>query len=101
MDRKLKVLYYGGDYNPEQWDEDVWEEDIKMMKVFKVNVVTLPVFSWAKLQPSENIFNFRLFESNHPNSISNIKIIKLISIIFQIDFYISYICPWGTMFAKF
>jgi beta-galactosidase len=58
MNKKLNVIYYGGDYNPDQWDEDVWEEDIKLMKVFRVNVVTLPVFSWAKLQPSEDIFDF-------------------------------------------
>ena len=58
MNKKLNVIYYGGDYNPDQWDEDVWEEDIKLMKVFRVNVVTLPIFSWAKLQPSEDIFDF-------------------------------------------
>ncbi|GAH88251.1 unnamed protein product, partial [marine sediment metagenome] len=58
MFEKLPKIFYGGDYNPDQWDEDVWEEDIRLMKVFRVNVVTLPVFSWAKLQPSEDIFDF-------------------------------------------
>lgn len=58
MFEKLSKIFYGGDYNPDQWDEGVWEEDIKLMKVFRVNVVTLPVFSWAKLQPSEDIFDF-------------------------------------------
>ena len=57
MFEKLSKIFYGGDYNPDQWDEDVWEEDIKLMKTLRVNTVTLPVFSWAKLQSSEDIFN--------------------------------------------
>ena len=24
----LKKVPYGGDYNPEQWPEDIWEEDM-------------------------------------------------------------------------
>jgi len=58
MFEKLSKIFYGGDYNPDQWDEDVWEEDIKLMKTLRVNTVTLPVFSWAKLQPSEDNFDF-------------------------------------------
>ncbi len=55
---KLSKIFYGGDYNPDQWSEEVWQEDIKLMKVLRVNAVTLPVFSWANLQPSEDNFNF-------------------------------------------
>jgi len=55
---KLKDIFYGGDYNPEQWDEEVWEEDIRMMRLYKVNAVTLSVFSWAKLQLDENTYDF-------------------------------------------
>jgi len=51
-------IFFGGDYNPDQWDENVWQEDIKLMKVLKLNAVTLPVFSWAKLQPAEDKFDF-------------------------------------------
>lgn len=58
MFEKLPKIFFGGDYNPDQWDENVWEEDIKLMKILRANTVTLPVFSWAKLQPSEDIFNF-------------------------------------------
>jgi len=57
MFEKLPKIFFGGDYNPDQWDENVWEEDIKLMKILRTNTVTLPVFSWAKLQPSEDIFN--------------------------------------------
>ena len=25
-------IWYGGDYNPDQWPEDVWDEDIRLMR---------------------------------------------------------------------
>lgn len=25
-------LFYGADYNPEQWSREVWEEDVALMK---------------------------------------------------------------------
>lgn len=55
---KLPSIYYGGDYNPDQWPEEVWQEDMRMFKLAGINIVTLPVFSWAKLQPSENTYDF-------------------------------------------
>jgi len=51
-------IMYGGDYNPDQWPEDIWNEDIRLFKLANINIVTLPVFSWAKLQPSEDTYNF-------------------------------------------
>ncbi|WEH38651.1 beta-galactosidase [Streptomyces sp. NBC_01218] len=44
-------LLFGGDYNPEQWPEEVWAEDVALMKEAGVNSVTLGVFSWAKIEP--------------------------------------------------
>lgn len=52
-----KILY-GGDYNPEQWPEESWEEDMRLMKLAHIDVVTLNVFSWAALQPSEDTYCF-------------------------------------------
>ncbi|HJE52200.1 MAG TPA: beta-galactosidase [Tessaracoccus flavescens] len=49
-----KGLLYGGDYNPEQWPREVWDEDINLMAEAGVNIVTLGVFSWATIQPSED-----------------------------------------------
>jgi beta-galactosidase len=51
-------LYYGGDYNPEQWPESVWREDVRLMREAGVNIVSLAIFSWAKLQPAETRFEF-------------------------------------------
>ena len=52
-----KILY-GGDYNPEQWSEEVWQEDMRLFKLAHIDVVTLNVFSWASLQPDENTYDF-------------------------------------------
>ena len=51
-------LRYGGDYNPEQWPRSVWDEDIELMVDAGVNLVTVGVFSWAELEPSEGAFSF-------------------------------------------
>lgn len=55
---KVHKILYGGDYNPEQWPEDTWEEDMRLIKLAHIDVVTLNVFSWAALQPSENTYCF-------------------------------------------
>ena len=50
---KIKKMMYGGDYNPEQWPEEIWQEDMKLLKEAHIDTLTLNVFSWAALQPSE------------------------------------------------
>ena len=55
---KLESVVYGGDYNAEQWPEEVWREDMRLMKLAGVNLVTVGVFSWALLQPSEERYEF-------------------------------------------
>ncbi|AZI56825.1 beta-galactosidase [Nakamurella antarctica] len=51
-------LAYGGDYNPEQWDREVWLEDVALMREAGVNLVTVGVFSWALLEPSAGVYQF-------------------------------------------
>lgn len=65
MRGRLPYFAHGGDYNPEQWtpefgyeDEQVWREDIRLMKLAHVNVATVAVFSWVSLQPNEQTFTF-------------------------------------------
>jgi len=55
---KINKILYGGDYNPEQWPEEIWEEDMRLFKKANIDVVTLNVFSWAMLQPSEEVYDF-------------------------------------------
>ncbi|WP_447002886.1 beta-galactosidase [Saccharothrix isguenensis] len=47
----MRGLRYGGDYNPEQWPEEVWAEDVELMRRAGVNTVTVGVFSWARIEP--------------------------------------------------
>lgn len=55
---KFKGILYGGDYCPEQWDEELWLEDIRIMKYYGVNAVTLNVHSWCVIQPEEGPCDF-------------------------------------------
>ena len=45
-------IYYGGDYNPDQWDAATVAEDMRLFRRAGINLLTLPVFSWAKLEPN-------------------------------------------------
>ncbi|MFC7811238.1 beta-galactosidase [Streptomyces olivaceus] len=51
-------LAYGADYNPEQWPREVWEEDVRLMREAGVNIVSLGIFSWARLQPGPDTWDF-------------------------------------------
>ncbi|WP_022885925.1 beta-galactosidase [Glaciibacter superstes] len=51
-------MHYGGDYNPEQWPEDVWPEDIERMREAGVTMVSLGIFAWSRIQPAEGVFDF-------------------------------------------
>ncbi|MFC8260859.1 beta-galactosidase [Streptomyces sp. NPDC057291] len=51
-------LAYGADYNPEQWPREVWEEDVRLMREAGVNIVSVGIFSWARIQPAENAWDF-------------------------------------------
>ena len=56
--RKVPHMIYGGDYNPEQWPEEVWDEDVRLMREAGVNLVSLGIFSWAKLEPRPGEYDF-------------------------------------------
>lgn len=58
MQLKAEKVYYGGDYNPDQWDDATIEEDMRLFKKAGIDIVTLPVFSWAKLEPDEGVYEF-------------------------------------------
>lgn len=58
MSTHFKRILYGGDYNPNQWTKDIWQEDMRIFKDAHINTATINVFSWAKIQPSEHEYNF-------------------------------------------
>ncbi|WP_211747593.1 beta-galactosidase [Paenibacillus sp. Marseille-Q4541] len=55
---KLPKVFYGGDYNPEQWDHETHQEDLRMFKIAGIDIATINVFSWAKNQPDEITYHF-------------------------------------------
>lgn len=62
MKNQLPTILYGGDYNPEQWPEDTWNDDIKVFKQADINSATVNVFSWALLEPAEGQYNFSILD---------------------------------------
>lgn len=53
-----ECIWYGGDYNPDQWPEEVWDDDVRLMKKAGVNLVSVGIFSWAKIETSEGVYDF-------------------------------------------
>lgn len=67
------ALAFGGDYNPEQWPEETWDEDVRLMREAGVNLVSVGIFSWSLLEPSEGTYEFgwldRILDLLHSNGI--------------------------------
>ncbi len=55
---KVGGLFYGGDYNPDQWDEQTWQEDMRLMKKAGVNLACFPVWNWVRIQPREGEYDW-------------------------------------------
>ncbi|MFH8486903.1 beta-galactosidase [Streptomyces longisporoflavus] len=69
----LTGLAFGGDYNPEQWPETVWREDMALMREAGVTMVSVGIFSWVLLEPSPGVYDFgwldRVLDLLHENGI--------------------------------
>ncbi len=57
-----QTIRFGGDYNPEQWPREVWDDDIRLMREAGVNLVSIGIFSWALLEPQEGTYDFSLLD---------------------------------------
>ncbi|PAZ17572.1 beta-galactosidase [Streptomyces sp. SA15] len=51
-------LAFGGDYNPEQWPQEVWEEDVRLMREAGVTLVSLGIFAWSRIEPRPGEYDF-------------------------------------------
>ncbi len=54
-------LLYGADYNPEQWirvKDLIWKRDMELAKEAHLTELTVGIFSWSMLEPTENDFRF-------------------------------------------
>ncbi|MFE6287775.1 beta-galactosidase [Streptomyces sp. NPDC057877] len=59
--RTLKIPY-GGDYNPEQWTEEVWDEDHRLFTRAGIDTLTVGVFSWSLTQPGPDTYDFTVLD---------------------------------------
>ncbi|MBQ3155776.1 MAG: beta-galactosidase [Clostridia bacterium] len=57
---RFPVFLHGGDYNPDQWLDrpDILERDVEMMHKAHVNTVSVGIFSWARLEPEDGVYDF-------------------------------------------
>ena len=51
-------IAFGGDYNPEQWPEELWPEDIALMQRAGVTSVSLGIFSWGMLEVADDVWEW-------------------------------------------
>lgn len=62
LNHRLGGVGYGGDYNPEQWPREVWREDVRLMREAGVNLVTVGVFSWSRIEPRPGAYDWALLD---------------------------------------
>jgi beta-galactosidase len=55
---QTEVLLHGGDYSPEQWSPETWEEDLHLMDKAHCNTLSLGIFAWAHLEPEAGRYEF-------------------------------------------
>ncbi len=77
MEKKFfDKIIHGGDYNPDQWIKtpEIWDEDMRLMKLAHINSATVSIFSWSLLEPEEGVYNFgwldEIMDKLHANGIS-------------------------------
>ncbi|MFE9111106.1 beta-galactosidase [Streptomyces collinus] len=59
MTRKIR---YGGDYNPEQWPQEVWDEDHRLFTRAGIDTLTVGVFTWSLTQPAPDTYDFTVLD---------------------------------------
>jgi beta-galactosidase len=52
------MFYFGVDYYPEQWPEERWQIDARLMAEAGFNVVRLAEFAWSKMEFNEGQYDF-------------------------------------------
>ncbi|WP_255640265.1 beta-galactosidase [Glycomyces sp. TRM65418] len=69
----MQTIRYGGDYNPEQWPEEIWHEDVRLMREAGVNLVSLGIFNWGIIEPAPGEYDWtgldRIMGLLHENGI--------------------------------
>lgn len=56
-------IRYGGDYNPEQWPTETWDDDYAAFNAAHMNTLTVGVFMWSLIQPDETTYDFDVLDA--------------------------------------
>ncbi|MEU0025898.1 beta-galactosidase [Streptomyces sp. NPDC006335] len=62
MSPSSSKIPYGGDYNPEQWPQEVWDADHRLFTGAGIDTLTVGVFSWSLTQPAEDTYDFTILD---------------------------------------
>lgn len=64
ISKKFPHIIHGADYNPEQWLNypEIIDEDMRLMKLAGCNAMSIGIFSWAKLEPEEDVYDFSFLD---------------------------------------
>ncbi|MER7562348.1 beta-galactosidase [Streptomyces sp. NPDC097941] len=62
MSPSSSKIPYGGDYNPEQWPQEVWDADHRLFGRAGIDILTVGVFSWSLTQPAEDTYDFTVLD---------------------------------------
>ena len=71
---KVEHMIHGADYNPDQWKAtpEIWQEDMRLMKLSHSNSMSVGIFAWAALEPEEGRFEFgwldEIMDNLHKNN---------------------------------
>jgi beta-galactosidase len=62
---KTPFLWHGGDYNPDQWLDrpEVLDQDFRLFPLAGVNTVSIGIFAWTRLEPSDGVYDFTWLDS--------------------------------------
>lgn len=60
LERLLGKLWHGADYNYEQWlaNPHILDEDFRLMRLARCDIMSVGIFSWAMLEPQEGYYQF-------------------------------------------
>ena len=64
VNEKFPHMIHGSDYNPDQWTDcpEILNEDMRLMKLAGCNEMSVGIFSWTKLEPEENVYDFSFLD---------------------------------------
>ena len=55
--QQFERLWLGSAWYPEQWPEEAWAEDLRLMKAHGANVVRIGEYAWSRMEPEEGRYD--------------------------------------------